>query len=98
MTVLNRAEFEAMVRREGYDIREGAIDPNVHREAHTHDWDARLFVLDGHLTLVRGADRETFGPGGSCSLSAGTLHEEHTGPDGVKYVAARRNPAPPAGK
>ena len=38
---------------------------------------------------VRGADRETFGPGDSCSLSAGTLHEEHTGPDGVTYVASR---------
>ncbi|MEA2776933.1 MAG: hypothetical protein QOF90_2339, partial [Acetobacteraceae bacterium] len=25
MTVVNRVEFEAIVRREGYDIREGAI-------------------------------------------------------------------------
>ena len=32
---MTRAEFEAELRREGYEIREGGIDPNVHREAHT---------------------------------------------------------------
>jgi uncharacterized cupin superfamily protein len=90
---MNRAEFEADVRREGYDIREGNIAPNVHREAHIHEWDARLFVLDGHLTLVRGGGRETFGPGEACGLTAGTLHEEHTEADGVTYLAARRTPA-----
>ena len=90
---MNRAEFEADVRREGYDIREGSIEPNTHRATHVHEWDARLFVLDGHLTLVRGDSRETFGPGASCSLSAGTPHEEHTEADGVKYIAARRTPA-----
>jgi mannose-6-phosphate isomerase-like protein (cupin superfamily) len=87
---MNRAEFEADASREGYELREGAIKPNEHRPPHVHDWDARLFVLEGALTLVRGGDRETFGPGQSCSLSAGTLHEEHTEADGVKYVAARR--------
>ena len=90
---MNRAEFEAEARGEGYEIREGEIKPNVHREPHTHDWDARLFVLDGSLTLVRGNGRETFGPGDSCSLSANTPHEEHTEADGVRYIAARRSAA-----
>ncbi len=90
---MNRAEFEADVRREGYEIREGEIPPDEHREAHAHSFDARLFVLDGHLTLVRGSDRETFGPGSSCEVPAGTLHEEHTEADGVRYLAARRSAA-----
>lgn len=88
---MNRTEFEADVRREGYEIHEGEIKPNEHRGSHVHDWDARLFVLDGHLTLVRGDERETFGPGETCSLSAGTPHEEHTAADGVRYLAARRS-------
>jgi mannose-6-phosphate isomerase-like protein (cupin superfamily) len=88
---MNRAEFEADVRREGYEVREGEIKPNEHREAHAHGFDARLFVLDGHLTLVRGVERQTFGPGETCSVPAGTLHEEHTDADGVRYVAARRS-------
>lgn len=58
-----QSRVEADACREGYDVREGEIKPNVHREPHTHDWDARLFVLDGTLTLVHGNGRETFGPG-----------------------------------
>jgi quercetin dioxygenase-like cupin family protein len=91
---MNRAEFEADIQREGYELREGEIKPNTHNPPHTHDWDARLFVLEGHLTLVRGNGRETFGPGDSCSQAAGVLHEEHTEADGVRYLAARR----PAGQ
>lgn len=96
---MNQAEFEAETRREGYEIQQGEIKPNQHRESHVHEWDARLFVLDGHLTLLRGDQRETFGPGESCSLSAGTPHEEHTEADGVRYLAGRRSssPAPAAG-
>ncbi|WP_428492620.1 cupin domain-containing protein [Rhodopila sp.] len=90
---MNRAEFEAAVRREGYDIRDGEIKPDEHRKSHAHDFDARLFVLDGHLTLVRGDQRETFGPGDSCTVAAGTQHEEHTGADGARYLAARRSPS-----
>jgi hypothetical protein len=93
---MNRAEFEADARREGYDIREGEIKPNVHNEPHVHEWDARLFLLDGSITLVRGNGPETFERGDSCSLSANTLHEEHTGGDGVRYVAARRAVTPAA--
>ena len=88
---MNRAEFEADVVREGYEIREGEIKPNEHREAHAHSFDARLFVLDGHITLVRDGARESFGPGDSCTVLAGTMHEEHTEADGVRYLTARRS-------
>jgi quercetin dioxygenase-like cupin family protein len=90
---MNRAEFEAYLRREGYELREGAIEPNVHRGAHAHEFDARLFVLDGSITLVLGADRCTYRPGHSCNVPAGTIHEEHTEADGVRYLAGRRAPA-----
>ena len=90
---MNRSEFEADLLREGYEVREGEIKPNVHSEAHTHDFDARVFVLDGSITLVFGADRCVYGPGDSCMVPAGTLHEEHTEADGVRYVAGRRSAA-----
>ena len=88
---MNRTEFEEDVRRDGYEVREGEIKPNEHREAHAHGFDARLFVLDGSISLVFGDDRVTYGPGDSCSVPAGTLHEEHTDADGVRYLAARRS-------
>jgi mannose-6-phosphate isomerase-like protein (cupin superfamily) len=90
---MNRAQFEADVGREGYELRESEIKPDEHRAAHAHSFDARLFILDGHLTLVRDGKPETFGPGDSCSVPAGTLHEEHTAEDGVRYLAGRRTAA-----
>lgn len=94
---MNRADFEAEVQQEDYEVREGEIKPNEHRPAHTHPFDARLFVLDGSLTLIFGKDSFVYWPGDSCSVPAGTLHEEHTGADGVRYLAARRQPTRASG-
>jgi quercetin dioxygenase-like cupin family protein len=87
---MTRAEFEAELRRDGYEVREGEIEPNVHREAHAHEFDARVLVLDGSITLVFGKDQAKYGPGDSCSVPAGTMHEEHTAADGVRYASGRR--------
>ena len=54
---MNRAEFEADLVREGYEVRQGGIEPNVHRPSHTHDFDARVMVLEGAITLVFGEER-----------------------------------------
>ena len=89
MTPMNRTDFEAELRQQGYELREGEIKPNEHRAAHTHPFDARLFVLDGSMTLVFGDERCNYGPGDSCSVPAETLHEEHTEADGVRYLAGR---------
>jgi quercetin dioxygenase-like cupin family protein len=87
---MTRTEFEAEVRQEGYEVQEGEIKPHVHRELHAHDFDARLFVLDGTVTLDFGPDRVTYRPGDSCNVPAGTRHAEHTEADGVRYVFGRR--------
>ena len=87
---MDRGEFEADLGREGYELREGEIKPNVHRGSHAHEFDARLFVLEGSITLVFGVDRCTYRPGDSCNVPAGTMHEEHTEADGVRYLAGRR--------
>lgn len=88
---MNRADFEADLRQQGYELREGEIKPNEHRAAHAHGFDARLFILDGAITLVVDDDRRTYGPGESCTVPAGTMHEEHTEADGVRYLAGRRS-------
>jgi mannose-6-phosphate isomerase-like protein (cupin superfamily) len=88
---MDKTEFEADLRREGYEIREGEIKPNEHRPAHTHAFDARLFILNGSITLVFGHERCAYGPGDSCSVLAGTMHEEHTEADGVRYLVGRRS-------
>ena len=87
---MNRTEFEAELVREGYEVREGEIGPHVHRDGHTHEFDARVLVLDGSITLVFDTDRVTYGPGDSCSVPAGTMHAEHTDAAGVRYVFGTR--------
>jgi quercetin dioxygenase-like cupin family protein len=90
---MNRADFEADARRDGYTINEGEIKPGETRKPHTHDFDARLFVVEGSRTLVRSDESQTYGPGEFCSLAAGTIHVEQCGAEGVRYVAARRSQA-----
>ena len=89
---MDRAEFEASLRQEGYEIRDGEIEPHRHREAHAHDFDARILVLEGSITLAFGTERVTYLPGDSCSVPARTMHEEHTEADGGRYVSGRRTP------
>jgi quercetin dioxygenase-like cupin family protein len=94
---MNRAEFEADLLREGYEVREGSIEPNRHSDAHAHGIDARVFVLDGYITLVFGEKLCNYEPGDTYSVPAGTIHEKHTEADGVRYVAGWRSAAETAG-
>ena len=87
---MTRAEFEADLRREGYEVSEGEITPDVHRQLHAHEFDARILVLDGSLALQFERDRVAYKPGDTCAVPAGTLHAEHTEADGVRYVFGRR--------
>jgi mannose-6-phosphate isomerase-like protein (cupin superfamily) len=52
-----------------------------------------MFILDGSITLVFGEDRCHYGPGNSCNVPAGTMHDEHTEADGVRYLIGRRSAA-----
>ena len=58
---VDRAEFEASLRQEGYEVRR-RYHSHRHREAHAHEFDARIFVLDGAVTLVFGTERVTYRP------------------------------------
>lgn len=90
---MNGAEFEAELKQQGYELRKDEIKPNEHRATHTHNFDARLFILDEFITLVFGDDRCAYGPGDSCSVPGGTMHEEYTEADGVRCLAGRRSVA-----
>ena len=87
---MTRAEFEADLRREGYEVNEGEIKPDVHRPLHAHDFDARIMVLDGIFAVQYERERVTYRPGDTCAVPAGTLHAEHTEADGVRYVFGKR--------
>jgi mannose-6-phosphate isomerase-like protein (cupin superfamily) len=47
-------------------------------------------VIGGEITITRDGRAETFGVGDSCVVSAGEMHAENAGAQGVAYIAGRR--------
>ena len=90
---MDRAQFEAMLRQDGYEIVARDMAPNTVNPDHTHDFDARILATAGAITLVMGGERRTYGPGEWCAVPAGTVHAEEVGPSGASYTAGRRQPA-----
>jgi quercetin dioxygenase-like cupin family protein len=89
---MNQSEFETDLRREGYQIFYGGLQAGMVNPDHSHEWDARVMVIGGEITLIRGGKAETFYAGDSCTVAAGEVHSEHVGLQGVAYIAGRRNP------
>src|SRR5215467_3475976 len=89
--IMNQSEFETDLRREGYQVFYGGLQAGTVNADHSHEWDARVMVIGGEITLTRGGEAETFRAGDSCAVAAGEVHAEHVGPQGVAYIAGRRN-------
>jgi quercetin dioxygenase-like cupin family protein len=87
---VDRLEFEAELRREGYSVVNASLKPNLRIDNHCHDFDAKLFVLGGEITITRDNKPETFRAGQCCEVPASCMHAEHVGPEGVAYVSGRR--------
>jgi hypothetical protein len=87
---MNQSEFEADLKREGYDVFYGGLRSSMANPDHTHDWHARVMVIGGEITITRAGKAETFGVGDSCSVAAGEMHAENVGAQGVAYIAGRR--------
>jgi mannose-6-phosphate isomerase-like protein (cupin superfamily) len=87
---MDRLEFESDLRRDGFSVVFASLKPNTNAANHCHDFDARLFVLGGEITITRDNNAETFRAGQCCEVSAGCMHAEHVGPEGVAYISGRR--------
>ena len=66
---MNQSEFEADLRREGYQVFYGGLQAGTVNADHSHDWDARVMVIGGEITLTRGGKAETFRAGDSCAVA-----------------------------
>jgi mannose-6-phosphate isomerase-like protein (cupin superfamily) len=87
---MDKTEFEAGLRRDGFRPVYASLRPNLTEANHCHDFDARLFVLGGEITITRDNTPETFRAGQCCEVLAGCMHTEHVGPEGVAYLSGRR--------
>ena len=91
---MDRTTFEAELARDGYQIVSIEMKPDGINPEHVHPFDARVFVADGALTIVRddGNPTRTYRPGEWFEMPSGCRHSESAGPSGATYVAGRRAP------
>lgn len=88
---MNRTEFETDCRGQGYhEIVDRRMDANTTNPEHSHEFDARLLVLEGELTITREGRAQLYSAGDTFAMTAGCRHTERSGPEGARYLAGRR--------
>lgn len=87
---MDRTTFEAELKAGGYEPVERRMDANQFNAEHAHEFDARVLLLDGEMTITRGGTPQLFQPCDVCEIAAGTPHTEQCGPAGAHYLAGRR--------
>ena len=92
---LTREAFESDLRREGFDVVNGGQRPDFAEDMHAHDFDARIMVLAGEITVTCDGKSDVFHAGDHCEISAGCQHTTKAGPEGVAYIVGKacRRPA-----
>ncbi len=90
---MDRAKFESELRAEGYsEVVDRRMDANAVNPEHAHEFDARVLVLEGEMTILCDGAEHTYRTGDVCAIAAGRRHAERGGPQGARYLAGRRYP------
>jgi quercetin dioxygenase-like cupin family protein len=88
---MDKAAFEAELKRDGYDeVVVGQFPPGHDPGEHAHPYSVRALILDGEFTIAVNGQARTYRPGDVFALAAGCRHTERTGPAGVTFLAGRR--------
>ena len=94
---MNRADFESELREQGYrHVVDRRMQAGEFNPEHAHEFDARLLVLEGEMTILCGGEERTYGTGDTFAMTAGRRHTERSGLQGVRYLAGRRYQQAPA--
>jgi quercetin dioxygenase-like cupin family protein len=94
---MNRTDFETELSKQDYrEIVERQMPPGQVNSEHAHEFDARLLVLEGEMTVGCDGEERTYRAGDTFAISAGRRHTERCGPEGVRYLAGRRYQRAPA--
>ena len=90
---MERVIFESGLREQGYgEVVDRRMAANAVNHEHAHEFDARLLVLEGAMTITSEGKQHTYRAGDTFAMSAGCRHAEQCGPEGVRYLAGRRYP------
>jgi len=88
---MNRADFEQELQAQGYrEVVDRRMQASEINPEHAHEFDARLLILEGEMTIVCDSEERTYSSGDTFAITAGRLHTERCGAQGVRYLAGRR--------
>jgi quercetin dioxygenase-like cupin family protein len=87
---MDRANWEAELQRDGFELKESSMAAGTVNPDHTHPFDARLFVLSGEIIITQNGQPHTYGPGDNCAVAANESHAEEVGAVDVTYLAGLR--------
>ena len=89
---MNQAEFEAELNHQGYlEVVDRRMHGNELNPDHAHEFDARVLVIEGEMTIASDAAERTYRAGEAFAIAAGRRHAERSGPQGARYLAGRRH-------
>ena len=91
---MDKSQFDADLRSDGFRVLNSSLKPNQLVPNHCHDFDARVLVLGGEITITRDNAPVTFRTGQCFEVPAGFMHAEHVGPEGVALLAGVRRKGP----
>jgi len=91
---MDRAAFENELQQQGYaEVMDRRMQAKSLNPEHAHEFDARLLVLEGAMTITAEGEQRTYRAGDTFAMTAGCRHTEACGSEGARYLAGRRYPA-----
>jgi quercetin dioxygenase-like cupin family protein len=87
---MDRATFEAELKRDGYDVMTNTTPGAKVNPEHSHPFDVRAMVLKGAMTLTCDGTATTYRPGEIFAMPRGCLHYESYGPEGAAVLLGRK--------
>lgn len=88
---MNEPQFAQHLADNGYSEANTVIyEPGMSNDMHTHPFSACLLIQEGAMTIVTEQGPVTYQPGDTCEVTAGTLHSEQSGANGVTFLAGRK--------
>lgn len=88
---MNKEQFLQLLQQEGFpDPVEVYQTPNGHLDEHVHAFEVRALILEGAIEIISSGVSRTYSVGEIFQLGFKQSHAESYGPQGVKYLASRK--------
>jgi quercetin dioxygenase-like cupin family protein len=87
---MDRQEFEAELKRDGYEVSESTTPGAKVNPEHSHPFDIRAMVLKGAMSLTWNGKTETYKPGDIFTMARGCAHFESYGEEGAVNLVGRK--------